>query len=344
MSWHCETYVVDSRPSYHYRVMGNRYTPKVPRDNSQSRVGKDKHISLIFLHATSMFKECFEPVIDLLFTGYSSRSGKSPVIDEVWSIECPNHGYSAVLNADDIRIHNPETWQTHEYADAAYAFLRGRPGGHDLPKKNLVIIGHSMGAFMMPYLTQREPKIEFDAIILCDPIISPRCREMDIIEKVWVKSTFSHRDTWTSRVEAREYLDRYKVWKIWTSDIKDLFVGGEMPDSHPLGGAVKLAFSKEHEISTYRTSVADDTAHNELASLYASNTPVHLVYDMNPHPIVGKVQGTLHRCHGFEPTSAQPIRSGHMFFQTNPIEGAELIMTALEYERNPHNDITVARL
>ncbi|KZT41902.1 hypothetical protein SISSUDRAFT_1059016 [Sistotremastrum suecicum HHB10207 ss-3] len=329
--------------------MGNRYTPRLSGDSVHSRMGNDNTLTLIFLHAAGMFKECFEPTIDIFFSGYSSDVRKSPSIGEIWSIECPNHGQSAVLNADDISVYSPDTWQIHEYADAVYAYLQGRPGGYDLSKRDLVLVGHSMGGFVIPFLIQMEPKLKFNTIVLADPVISPRCRMMERIKKVYIQAALSRKDNWTSCAEAREYLDINKVLKIWTSGMKDLFIKHAIvpfKDSRPphLEEMVTLACSKKHEISIYTTSADDDIAHVKLASLYSSKTPVHLLYERTPHPLIGTVQAVLHQCHGFKPTSAQPIRSGHMFFQMDPDEAATLILNALRFKKNHEEVHSVARL
>ncbi|KZS87770.1 hypothetical protein SISNIDRAFT_498281 [Sistotremastrum niveocremeum HHB9708] len=250
MNWLCETYIVDQRPSYHYRVIGNRYQPDVPIHRTRRQPGPEtvNHISLVFLHAAGMFKECFEPVIELLFDEYSFNPGKALVIDEAWSIECPNHGYSSVLNRDDIRTDNRDFWPIQEYSKAAYTYLTGKPGGHDLSKRRLVLIGHSFGAVIMyvytssgkptprqikdkfkmsrPFLTQMQPKIHFESIILGDPVISPRGREKDLVGKFFMDVSLSRKDIWENREEARKYLDGSKAFKHWPSAMKTLFVCG----------------------------------------------------------------------------------------------------------------------
>ncbi|KZT41901.1 hypothetical protein SISSUDRAFT_1042122 [Sistotremastrum suecicum HHB10207 ss-3] len=111
-----------------------------------------------------------------------------------------------------------------EYSKAAYTYLTGKPGGHDLSKRRLVLIGHSFGAVIIPFLTQMQPKIHFDSIILGDPVISPRGREKDLVGKFFMDGSISRKDIWTNREEAREYLDGNKTFKHWPSAMKRLFV------------------------------------------------------------------------------------------------------------------------
>ncbi|KZS92379.1 hypothetical protein SISNIDRAFT_111616 [Sistotremastrum niveocremeum HHB9708] len=104
MHWTRETFVVDQRPSYRFQVVGNRYTPVA--DTNSEYYAPERRLSLVFLHGTNLFKECFEPIIELLFQRYPtihSDSGENLILEEAWSIECPNHGESAILNAEDIR-------------------------------------------------------------------------------------------------------------------------------------------------------------------------------------------------------------------------------------------------
>jgi hypothetical protein len=146
-------------------------------------------LTLVLLHSTSFHKETWEPTLERIFDRLNSAQGRieTPKIAEVWSIEAPNHGRSAVLNEQSLlrpEFHNncasffinliPWPWGVHaisnrphfipmlilwcltvsclKYAHAAHRFLTaGSEHGAkiDFSKRNLVAIGHSLGGVTM---------------------------------------------------------------------------------------------------------------------------------------------------------------------------------------------------
>ena len=120
-----ESFVVDPRPTYHYRISGARYTLPQNRQKAQSNVPP---ITLLFFHATGLHKETWEPAIESLLRNssrWTTPTGQDVYIEDAWSIgqcsnwrvlsqesdfpsmekECPNHGQSSALNAEDLRLH-----------------------------------------------------------------------------------------------------------------------------------------------------------------------------------------------------------------------------------------------
>jgi hypothetical protein len=143
-------------------------------------------LTLVLLHSTSFHKETWEPTLERIFHLLDSaqRHMDTPSIAEVWAIEAPNHGKSAVLNERALlrpEFHNncasfPISWHwgVHgisklpqsmrtlifwcltvsclKYAHAAHRFLTaGAEHGAkvDFSKRNLVGIGHSLGGVTM---------------------------------------------------------------------------------------------------------------------------------------------------------------------------------------------------
>ncbi|KZT43146.1 hypothetical protein SISSUDRAFT_1030011 [Sistotremastrum suecicum HHB10207 ss-3] len=359
MLWERETFVVDPRPSYHYRVSGNRYTPS----HKTASTILNPSLSLVFLHAAGMFKECFEPVIELLFQKKRAYGGVN--IGEIWAIgmttflyadhadpfsECPNHGQSAVLNAKDIARDYQGEWSLIEYCDAVSAFLRGQPGGHDLLQKELVFIGQSVGAITMSVLVSllsaRDPAIRFHSIILGDPILGPRSTAKDMIAVSYSRSSFVRQDVWPSRDEARGYLDEYSLTKAWKPESKDLFVkyalmdhsAGSLPKPFDFRG-VTLACRRDQEAACYRAIAMDSEAHRLLARLYSSNIPVYYIYDLKPNQRAAQIQPGIFLCEGTMPTATYGIRAGHlasviqgfsMFVQNDPGETATALAHILK--------------
>ena len=163
-----QAYVFDPRPHYPLLVPVKRYW--VPEFESTD----PNAVTLILAHALSFTKEHWEPLIkdlydQLAITPRDSSSTSIPKIRDVWAIECPNHGEGAVLNEETlldgytpactclpptfaktalnlIAETRSVTWE--EYARAVHLVLNGLGKGInvDFKSRNLVGVGHSMGA------------------------------------------------------------------------------------------------------------------------------------------------------------------------------------------------------
>ncbi|KZT32079.1 hypothetical protein SISSUDRAFT_1133380 [Sistotremastrum suecicum HHB10207 ss-3] len=287
-----ETFVVDDRPAYPYRVLGNRYTPSTTALSTERSKAHEQRVSLIFLHAVGMFKECFEPVIENLFKDHSTLqtpSGKIVVVDEAWSLECPCHGQSAVMNASDIAKNHSGAWSYKEYAASTHTFLRGRPGGHDLLQRKLVLVGHSLGACIIPYLLQMEPKFDVHCIISAEPLRGPVSKRMDKGSKVFSDMALCRQDVWLSRSQARTYFESHPFTKSWHPTVRKLFLefaladhpASKLAEPYPFKG-VMLACSRENEAAIYRSLAQDNAGYYLMTALYAGGVPLHYMYDKNP--------------------------------------------------------------
>lgn len=116
-----ETFLVDPRPAYPLRILATRYS-----SSSHAHTESNDGLTLIFLHATGMHKESWEVVIKRLFE-LRSQSTQQSKIRDIFSIESPNHGESAVINEDALKEHyqnNCEHLPLHCYA---YNIHRCRP-------------------------------------------------------------------------------------------------------------------------------------------------------------------------------------------------------------------------
>lgn len=94
-----ESYCLEPDASYPFYITAKRYTPV---KLSASRNSRGNPLTLILLHSVSFQKEIWEPALQDLFSHFS-RKGSTEEDIEAWSIECPNHGYSAILNEKVLR-------------------------------------------------------------------------------------------------------------------------------------------------------------------------------------------------------------------------------------------------
>lgn len=127
-------------------------------------------VTLIMAHGTGLVKEHWEPTLEYL---YDMVGGGAVKIREAWSIEASNHGDSAALNQDVLSWGYTPVCESsclimillasasgcecsvvvgwEEYARSIHAFLAGLGTGVnvDFSTRNLVGVGHSMGATTM---------------------------------------------------------------------------------------------------------------------------------------------------------------------------------------------------
>jgi len=89
---------VDTCPFF---VVGKRYW----QDHSAAQGNNSLALTLICLHSTSFHKETWEATIEDLFALQAQDTKKTVVIQDVWAIDCPNHGESALLNKELMKKH-----------------------------------------------------------------------------------------------------------------------------------------------------------------------------------------------------------------------------------------------
>jgi hypothetical protein len=163
-----QAYVFDALPNYPLLIPVKRYW--VPDFESTD----PDAVTLILAHALSFTKEQWEPLLEDLYdqlatTRRNSSPTSIPKIRDVWAIECPNHGEGAVLNEETLlEGYTPACkWLCttfaddhaqpycgnslsflEEYARAVHLVLSGLGKGInvDFKSRNLVGVGHSMGA------------------------------------------------------------------------------------------------------------------------------------------------------------------------------------------------------
>lgn len=168
---HAEAVQLEPDSSYPFWVTAKRY---VLGALSDEQCAGRRPVTLLLLHSTGFHKEIFEPVLEDL----ANMQGVGSLgIREAWAVECPNHGESAVLNAEmlkqapydeycALRFNSSTECQAQprgfavsceKYAEAAYRFLTAK--GPDKYVKTssdrIVCIGHSLGgctAFVFSFL------------------------------------------------------------------------------------------------------------------------------------------------------------------------------------------------
>ncbi|KAI9464011.1 Alpha/beta hydrolase fold-1 [Lactarius psammicola] len=323
-----QAYVFDARPHYPLLVPVRRYW--VPEFQSTD----PDAITLILAHALSFTKEHWEPLLEDLYGQLAiTPRNNSPIlkIRDVWAIECPNHGEGAVLNEGTLLDGYSPAFSWEEYARAVHLVLNslGKGINVDFKSRNLVGVGHSMGASALTMY----PFVSWSTVILVEPMIVHR-NNFTGKNQFLLKGALKRRDMWSSREEARKFL-RERSLNSWDPRVVDIYIKyglRELPTlTHPnKTQGVTLNCTKAQEIATYGENIGRVKAQRFLAT-FCKEVPTHVVFgeiaDINPagnREFVKHVSGD-----GFRTTSFVK-NTGHLAVFHNPAGVADAILNVLQ--------------
>jgi pimeloyl-ACP methyl ester carboxylesterase len=188
-----------------------------------SSVKGSQGLTLVMIHGVGNHKESWEPTLKMVLSGLP-ESSCAPQVDEVWMLDAVQHGDSAFLNEETLG----DTFDCADYSRDVMNFILAylpRDFQRDLPtnlrrvsnyeiaqrkqtgvkSRNLVAIGHSVGASAFVHPATLHPKL-FSSLILVEPICVPEYR----------KPLDAHR-----KYETR-CLQRKWVWKTWLDAVQDI--------------------------------------------------------------------------------------------------------------------------
>ncbi|KAH9968080.1 Alpha/beta hydrolase fold-1 [Russula dissimulans] len=326
-----QSYVFDARPRYPLLVSVKRYW--VPGFESTDADAA----TLILAHAISFHKEIWKPFLEDLYgqVAVSSRgSAPLPKIRDVWSIDCPNHGDSAILNEETLLSGYTPIFTWEEYAQAIHLILNGFGKGIDVnfKSRNLFGLGHSMGAAAIILSGTMYPSVQWSSVILVEPMyVGPHFIQQESTS--WVDGARRRRDVWSSREEAYQQF-RERSFKSWNPRVIDIYTRYGLRDLPTLTHSdktqgVTLKCTKVQEAATYAENHGRIKSQRFL-STFCKEVPTHVVFgaigDVNPvgnREFVKEVEG-----HGFRTTSVVE-NAGHLIVQENPAAVAKVVWNIL---------------
>ncbi|KZT43148.1 hypothetical protein SISSUDRAFT_743305 [Sistotremastrum suecicum HHB10207 ss-3] len=273
-----ESFVVDPRPAFPCFVSAIRYTPV----RKSTDISRQRGLSLILLHAIGLHKETWQPVVERMFDEASGEQN----ICEAWSIEYPDHGQSAVINDEILSSIPPGSWGPQNYADAIYSLITGMPGGHDLLQRDLVLVSHSFGAYISPFLLQAKPRIPFRSAILIDSYLCPPNKKRDTKGSGHIAFALNRVASWANRAAAARHLARHPFTKPWTLASRDLFIRyglrqlkiTQLPLADAGEQGLELTCTREREAAMYHAGITDTEGIKKLEQLFSSALPIHLIF------------------------------------------------------------------
>ncbi|KAI0061139.1 alpha/beta-hydrolase [Artomyces pyxidatus] len=322
-----KAYVFDPRPLYPLLISVKRYW--VPGFESDDPTAS----TLILAHGTSFHNEHWEPVIEDLYSiivNASTTGIQNVKIRDAWAIECPNHGDSAILNEAALAADRTPVFSWVSYGKAIHAVLSGQGKGLDVDfrTRNLVGVGHSMGAVSIVLSRMNEPAIPWQRAVLVEPMILHPDFD-DGSNNTLAKGARRRRDVWASRDEARKiFLER--SFKTWDPRLVDIYVRYGLRDLptalHPDKAGVTLKCTKAQEEATYTEAEGRLKATSYL-STFCTLFPTHAIFGA-----IGDVVPAQNRDYIIDTVAQGKFKTvhlvqgaGHLAAHHNPTRVAELL-------------------
>ncbi|KAH6910789.1 Alpha/beta hydrolase fold-1 [Coprinopsis sp. MPI-PUGE-AT-0042] len=327
-----ETFTFDPRPNYPLLVTANRYW-----DDTTS---VEDGLTVILAHGTSFTKETWEPTLDDLQE--LVQDNKLVRIREYWSIEAPNHGDSALLNEETLQVGYTPIFPWEEYTRCLHLFLMGFGTGVpvDFTKRDLVAIGHSMGAVSLVLTGGHYPRILFKSLVCCE-LMSMDQKTGKKAGELLSGGAGNRRDVWPSKEEAYKILKSRGTWKSWDERVLRNYVetGLKPTKEGDNGTGVTLKCSKIQESACYQDPMGSSRAYNYLPA-FVKQVRTHLIYGAIDDYMPGYVKkDILQRVGGVQNLGsfARIPNAGHLAPQMNPSGLAKEIYAAwmVDYSSQP---------
>ncbi|KAI0353738.1 hypothetical protein OH77DRAFT_589042 [Trametes cingulata] len=280
-----------------YVAVAKRYTSTLLQEASAH--SRNSQYTLVFAHALGSHKETWEPTISYLLDLElaAMHNGGSAKFTPMWTIDCPDHGESALMNKGTTsRV------SCHAYAAAIYSlsqcnFFRDTGASH------LVLVGHSAGAIAVALSNKffrSSNALPPYSLVLIEPWmidsgLQASFPHLGEVTAGLVASAKSRRDAWASAEEARAYFTSKKVWKTWKPEVLELYLFGLVPSpcsSRTTVCGVSLAFPKSRESEGYGDLSEGQAALTELKSI-CGILPTHIIFGSYPGAVPKAVRESI---------------------------------------------------
>ncbi|KAG8988730.1 hypothetical protein FRB90_002557 [Tulasnella sp. 427] len=336
------SHVLEPSKEFPYAITAKCYSSSKNYQSSFANEG----VTLIVAHATGMHKECWEPVIEILFAATETQKS-GPEIREAWCIDAPNHGEAAVLNEEFLRTNWVEDFPWDEYGRAIGHFLMAgidRGGRVDFSQRKLCALGHSMGAVSLVWLQQSSIPVHFQQMILCEPMISPPGHDVFPRGAFVIPASYQRRDVWSSRAAALKDFQSGKGYAMWDPRIIELFVRHALRE-HPASKVaigpfkgVSLACDRFHEAACYRGGIPLGSTISPLLAEVSQDIPVSVVFGAVEDSVELAVKKALANpsVSNIQFASIHWVeKAGHLVVQNSPAGTAQAIVDVLSQVSAP---------
>lgn len=324
------SYTLAPTADYPLCIIAKRYWLPTFEANAENPAAQ----TLIVLHSTSFHKEAWKPTLEELFKLMLMSQSNSKVIRDAWAIDCPNHGESAILNSRALKDPQFTNFTCESYAYAVHRFLSAGPegGAHvDFRRRNLIGLGHSLGANAILMLQHIQPMVNFSKLVIVEPMISVEgSHHFDELRSRLVSNASRRQTTWPGREIAYKSLSRK-----WDPRVLKAFINHAIYWD-PQEKVFTLACIQEQEIAMYMDAEGPTKPVKDLNKI-CHQIPTHLILGQISDLIPAHVHKALvdHNS-GRQFASIRSIPGiGHLVPQEAPGTLASLIYDALSSEIVP---------
>ncbi|KDR74241.1 hypothetical protein GALMADRAFT_249994 [Galerina marginata CBS 339.88] len=295
--------------------------------------------TLIVLHSTSFHKETWEPALEDLFKS-ASRAGSKFVIREAWAIDCPNHGESGHMNHRALKKPEFASFSCEKYAQAVHRFLSAGPDHGacvDFRSRNLIGIGHSLGANALLMLYRIQPTFTFLTLVIVEPLVSPEGpHHLAPLRKRLVDRATNRRELWPNLdVVRKAFTQPNRTPLRWEHRVLDSFLTYALHKG-PEADVYSLCCTVNQEVSMYLDTEGSIKPVEDLDRICHS-VPIHLILGEKPDFIPKHVHDAL-----LDPSSGRRFASlkiikdvGHLIPQEIPTDLASYIFEVLSSNSPP---------
>lgn len=202
-------------------------------------------LTLVFTHGLAGHKEQYDPAIARLLSHAQTRA----TIRDVWVLDFPNHGQTALLNRpvlDARKTAGKAMCTTKDIALYLQAFL----STPSLKSSTVVGIAHSGSCTLWIFaLTSMPPSLTPFALVMIEPtLMFPSLTPTDprsIHGAANVRGSLAKRDRWTDREALTKWLVGGKgVWRKWDKRVLSSYVryGFEEVNESELGAGKRKSY------------------------------------------------------------------------------------------------------
>ncbi|KAL4079050.1 hypothetical protein J3A83DRAFT_4367769 [Scleroderma citrinum] len=173
-------------------------------------------LTLVLTHGMSSHKESYHPMISRLLQLNSAGNRDTTGIREIWSIDLPNHGESAVLNRTLLDSRKgrgmKEGWEGRFTTMDLSAYLNAFLSLPQLQGHRVVGVAHSGSSTIWIYawtILERSHSHPFAIVFIEPTLMFPGMLPTDprvIHGAANVRGALVKRDRWSNREEARQWL------------------------------------------------------------------------------------------------------------------------------------------
>ncbi len=206
--------------------------------------------TILFCHAASFHGRCYDCIINEALHGY-----------HVIALDFRGHGRSQ---------QHPPPYRFRWFGEDVLQFIETL----NLPKDNLIGIGHSIGGYALTYAAAIAPKRLFRSLQLFDPGVLSRSvyglgdKRLDSLEYI-----LRRKNQWSSIEEMISRLEKREPFSQWLKDILRNYCTYALDDNY------RLTCTPETEHSLYQTSFQTDSNIYPVIeqSKFIQDIPIHVV-------------------------------------------------------------------